>query len=54
MGCTHEEIYTSIQSNEEVECQKNPEVAREECMKTVSEPYEDYRRALDELPEQER
>jgi hypothetical protein len=45
LACTQRQVYTAIQQNQQLECQKLPQQsAYEECMKQVSEPYDDYQR----------
>lgn len=51
-SCTQQEIYTAIQQNRQIDCQRKQQPLYEECMEQSSEPYEDYRRAREELLEE--
>ncbi|MCP5123517.1 MAG: hypothetical protein H6984_13770 [Pseudomonadales bacterium] len=48
-ACSQRQVYDTIQNNQQLECQKLPGTQYEECMKQVSEPYDDYKRERDEL-----
>jgi hypothetical protein len=50
-ACSNRQVYTAIQQNQQLECQKLPGTQYEECMKQVSEPYDVYKRDRDELVE---
>lgn len=43
-ACSNKDVYQAIQNNQEMECQKLPATAREECLRDLSGPYEDYER----------
>lgn len=48
-ACTNEAIYNKVQRDNQLECQKKPAAAREECMARNSQSYESYERALQDL-----
>ena len=43
-GCTNRQIYEGIQKNRQLQCQKGPASQYDECMRSLSEPYESYRK----------
>ncbi len=45
-GCTSEQLYTKIQNDRELECQKYPDTRYEECMAQLSGPYDEYKESL--------
>ena len=51
-ACTHEQVYNSVQQNQQLECSKLPQVRYEECMKEFDESYKDYARERQELLEE--
>ncbi len=53
-ACSNRQVYDTIQNNQQLECQKLPGTQYEECMKQVSEPYDQYKRDRDELTKEER
>ncbi|MCB1704257.1 MAG: hypothetical protein KDI17_05305 [Halioglobus sp.] len=44
LACTHEQVYNSVQQNQQLECSKLPQVQYEDCMKGVDQSYQDYER----------
>ena len=52
VACTHEQVYNSVQQNQQLECSKLPQVRYEECMKEFDESYKDYARERQELLEE--
>ena len=49
-GCSNRELYEAIQSNERLECQKMVrQIEYEECMRQVSESYEQYTQSRKEI-----
>ncbi len=48
-GCSNQEIYQAVQNNRLQECDKLPDVQREECRAQHSQPYEEYERNRKEL-----
>ena len=48
-ACSERYLYDSAQGNHALECQKYPDARYEECMATVEQDYEDYRRERDAL-----
>ena len=44
VACTHEQVYTAIQQNQQLECSKLPQVQYEQCMKNYDKSYQDYER----------
>ncbi len=53
-ACSNRQVYDAIQQNRQLECQKLPGTQYDECMKQVSEPYDDYKRDRDELTKEQR
>jgi len=53
-ACSNRQVYDAIQKNRQLECQKLPGTQYDECMKQVSEPYDDYKRERDELTKEQR
>ena len=53
-ACSNRQVYDAIQKNRQLECQKLPGTQYDECMKQVSEPYDDYKRDRDELTKEQR
>lgn len=53
-ACSNRQVYDAIQKNRQLECQKLPGTQYDECMKQVSEPYDDYKRDRDELTKEHR
>ncbi len=45
-GCTSEQLYTKIQNDRALECQKYPDSRYEECMAQLSGPYDEYEESL--------
>ncbi|MEH6558685.1 MAG: hypothetical protein V7708_12860 [Oceanicoccus sp.] len=52
-ACSNEQIYTAVQQNQQVSCQKEQQPIYEECIEQSSEPYEDYKKSRDDLLETE-
>ncbi|GAB5414200.1 MAG: hypothetical protein Cons2KO_18030 [Congregibacter sp.] len=50
-GCSNEQIYDTIQHNNELECSKLPQGQYEDCMAQIDQPYEEYERELEEVGE---
>ena len=48
-ACSNQQLYNGIQKNRQLECQKLPGSQYDECMKEVSEPYEEYEHDRQEL-----
>jgi len=53
-ACSNRQVYDAIKKNRQLECQKLPGTQYDECMKQVSEPYDDYKRDRDELTKEQR
>jgi uncharacterized lipoprotein NlpE involved in copper resistance len=49
VGCSNEQVYTAVQSNRRLECQKLPQGQYEECMKQYDQPYGAYAKDRDEV-----
>lgn len=43
-ACSHEQVYQSIQYNRQLECQQYVGEPHQECMKTLQQSYQNYRR----------
>ena len=41
-GCSNKEVYTAIQNNRQLECQKLPQVQYDECMSEYGQAYDEY------------
>lgn len=48
MACTNQQLYDTIQQNNELECSKLPQGQYEECMSRINQPYDEYERQLEE------
>ena len=48
-GCTQKQIYQASVENQRQECEKLTGSAYQECIETLSGPYEDYQRDRKEL-----
>ncbi len=53
LGCTSEQLYTKIQNDRALECQKYPDTRYEECMAQLSGPYDEYEESLPEKDSQQ-
>ena len=53
-GCSNRQLYESIQYDQKLKCQTLPQSQYEECMEKASQSYEDYKRARDEVIDDER
>lgn len=51
-GCTKEQIYESIKNSKQLECEKAPPDEYRECMRAVSDTYDEYRRKKEEAEEE--
>jgi hypothetical protein len=49
-SCTSEQVYTKIQGDLALECQKYPDRRYEDCMERLSGPYDEYEESLAEKP----
>ncbi|MEL7044438.1 MAG: hypothetical protein AAGA95_10645 [Pseudomonadota bacterium] len=47
-GCTSEQLYTKIQNDRALECQKYPDTRYDDCMAQLSGPYDEYEESLPE------
>ena len=52
-ACSNRQVYDAIQDNQRLECAKLQGSQYEECMKQVSQPYDEYRREREDLIEQQ-
>ena len=50
-GCTHQQLYQTMQNRQQLDCQKLQMEQYEECMKQYSESYEKYKSDRDKLLE---
>ena len=48
-GCSNEQLYTAIQKNRQLECQKLPPGQFESCMNDYDQDYEAYQRERDAM-----
>ena len=48
LSCTEQQVYYSIQSARQNDCQKQPPSQYDECMEKASTSYNDYQRKLEE------
>ena len=48
-GCSNEQVYTAIQKNRQLECQKLPPAQYNSCMEEYDQDYEDYKREREEV-----
>lgn len=49
VACSNQEIYNTVQHNNELECSKLPQSQFEKCMAEVDQSYENYEREVQEL-----
>jgi len=49
VACSHSDVYKTIQTNGQLECQRVPPSEYDDCMKAYSESYESYKRRRDDL-----
>ena len=47
-GCTSEQVYSKLQNDRALECQKYPDTRYEDCMAQLPGPYDEYRESLPE------
>jgi hypothetical protein len=46
-GCTDQQIYETVQNNQQLECQRYPDTRYEECMRQSGTSYEEYKKTID-------
>ena len=50
-ACSNQQLYDTVQHNNEIECSKLPQAQYEECMAEIDQPYDEYERERQELSE---
>ena len=43
-ACSNQQLYDTVQHNNEIECSKLPQAQYEECMAEIDQPYDEYER----------
>lgn len=51
-GCSKEQVYTGIQLNRQLECERLEGTPRKDCLDQYKTPYQDYKETTETLKKQ--